>query len=163
MKLMQLSREQGIGGQAFLEFLWKSLERMIWREEHVDMGACIPRLRANDNWKFATIIASTATNMKRLTFLTKTQRGQLAPLPATTAPALPPPINTQTSSPRQEQGHLCNQTQRPPWITLRSCSLRIRFTSEKEDLFYSSSSSSSSAVGKKRLWKQGEFPGTSAE
>ncbi|RVW22477.1 hypothetical protein CK203_107237 [Vitis vinifera] len=76
MKLMQLSREQGIGGQAFLEFLWKSLERMIWREEHVDMGACIPRLRVNDNWKFATIIASTATNMKRLTFLTKTQRGQ---------------------------------------------------------------------------------------
>ena len=68
-----------------------------------------------------------------------------------------------SSSPRQEQGHLCNQTQRPPWITLRSCSLRIRFTSEKEDLFYSSSSSSSSAVGKKRLWKQGEFPGTSAE
>ena len=34
---MQLSREQGIGGQAFLEFFWKSLERMIWREENVDL------------------------------------------------------------------------------------------------------------------------------
>ncbi|RVW25751.1 Pentatricopeptide repeat-containing protein, chloroplastic [Vitis vinifera] len=162
MKLMQLSREQGIGGQAFLEFLWKSLERMIWREEHVDMGACIPCLRVNDNWKFATIIASTATNMKRLTFLTKTQRGQLAPLPATTAPALPPPINTQTSSPRQEQGHLCNQTQRPPWITLWI--VRCAFASPARRKTSSTpSSSSSSAVGKKRLWKQGEFPGTSAE
>ena len=50
---MQLSREQGIGGQAFLEFLWKSLERMTWREEHVDLGACIPRLRVNDNWSFS--------------------------------------------------------------------------------------------------------------
>ncbi|RVW80528.1 hypothetical protein CK203_052860 [Vitis vinifera] len=99
MKLMQLSREQGIGGQAFLEFLWKSLERMICREEHVDMGACIPRLRVNDNWKFTTIIASTATNMKRLTFLTKTQLGQLAPLPATTASALPPPTNLTSPAP----------------------------------------------------------------
>ena len=34
---MQLSREQGIGGQSFLEFLWKSLEMMIWREENVDL------------------------------------------------------------------------------------------------------------------------------
>ena len=50
---MQLSREQGMGGQAFLEFLWKSLEMMIWREEHVDMGACITRLRGNDNWSFS--------------------------------------------------------------------------------------------------------------
>ena len=23
------------------------------REEHVDMGACIPRLRVNDNWSFS--------------------------------------------------------------------------------------------------------------
>ena len=33
---MQLSREQVMGGPAFLEFLWKSLGRMIWHEGHVE-------------------------------------------------------------------------------------------------------------------------------
>ena len=47
---MQRSREEGMGSQAFLEFLWKSLGKMIWHEGHVNMEACTPRLRINDNW-----------------------------------------------------------------------------------------------------------------
>ena len=49
---MQLSREEGMGGQASLEALSKSLERMTRREAHVNMGACTPCLRVNDNWIF---------------------------------------------------------------------------------------------------------------
>ena len=41
---MQLSREEGMGGQAFLEALSKSLERMIPRDEHMNMEACTTRL-----------------------------------------------------------------------------------------------------------------------
>ena len=47
---MQRSREGGMRGQAFLEFLWKSLRKMIWHEGHVNMEACTPHLRINDSW-----------------------------------------------------------------------------------------------------------------
>nr|CAN75227.1 hypothetical protein VITISV_043867 [Vitis vinifera] len=52
MKLMQRSREEGMGGQAFLEFLWKSLGRMIWHEGHVNRRTCAPCLRTNDNQSY---------------------------------------------------------------------------------------------------------------
>ena len=50
-----MSRGGGMRGQAFLEVLWKSLEMMIRREEHVNMRACTPHLRMNDSWSYGDL------------------------------------------------------------------------------------------------------------
>ena len=54
-KKMKLVRAVTWGGMAlevrhFLEALWKSLERMIRCEEHVNMRTCTPCLRMSDSW-----------------------------------------------------------------------------------------------------------------
>ena len=50
--MTQRSREEGMGGQAFLEFLWKSLGKMIWHEGHVNRRTCAPCLRTNDSQSY---------------------------------------------------------------------------------------------------------------
>ena len=50
---MKLSHEEGMGGQTFLEFLWKSLERMIWREGHASKGAFTSHPRMNDRENYS--------------------------------------------------------------------------------------------------------------